>query len=112
MKPAPISHKEAAALGWIRTDPKPWGELAARWAGPDGWELRHCGHPTAHWPWALYDPKGRMHFSGATGQALNPTYGYAWANLREPMQYVAEHRAWAMRRMDQVEAADRQAVRR
>ena len=26
-----------------------------------GWVIRHCGHPTAHFPWMIHDPEGRSH---------------------------------------------------
>ena len=61
---------------------------------------------------AMHEPKGRMHFSGATGPARNPTFGYAWKHLREPMQYVAQERAWAMQRMDAIERERPYEVRR
>ena len=91
MRPTPISPRQATALGWTRVDPRPWGKLAARWEHRDGWKLHHCGHPTANWPWALYDPKGRMHLLGAAVNAVpQPTHGYAWPNLREAMTYVEQ----------------------
>lgn len=52
----PISHKRMAHLGWIRVDPHPWSKCAAEWRHTSGWVLRHCGHPTALWPWFAIDP--------------------------------------------------------
>lgn len=74
-----ISHKQAAGLGWRRVDPKPWEKTAARWEGPEGWFLEHCGHPTAIWPWALYDPQG----------LLVDYHGRGWHSLAAAMTFVA-----------------------
>lgn len=83
-----MSHKRAAALGWTRVDPKPWtSKLTAVWQHVLGWSLHHCGHPTALWPWALYDPKGRMHRNGALDGA--PREGRAWQRLEPAMEFVA-----------------------
>lgn len=70
-----------ASLGWTRVDPRPWSKLRARWEHTSGWRLDHCGHPTALWPWALFDPAGQM---VCTGVAFgNPrSYGTAWPDLR------------------------------
>ena len=73
MKGAP-SMKEMAAFGWTRTDPQR-RKTSARWEHRDGWRLEHCGHPTANWPWALYDRNGRMVCQGVLGPARNPTFG-------------------------------------
>lgn len=46
----------------------PWERISAGLSGgkgavwrhrPSGWVIEHCGHPTALWPWAIYDPEGR-----------------------------------------------------
>jgi hypothetical protein len=101
-KPA-VSHKRAAALGWTRVDPKPWSKLDALWLSSCGWRIEHCGHPTANWPWALYDPKGRMHLYG--GRDGRPTCGVAWGNLEDAMSYVYEwgHDAVAAMNRDELE---------
>ena len=36
--------------GWKRLS-SPGDKLAARWVFTNGWEVRHCGHPTAIWPY-------------------------------------------------------------
>jgi hypothetical protein len=28
----------------------------ATWRHASGWQLEHCGHPTANWPYSLRDP--------------------------------------------------------
>ena len=43
--------------GWTRlSDPKK-GKCEAHWQHTSGWEIRHCGHPTANWPYYLQDPE-------------------------------------------------------
>ena len=42
--------------GWTRISPKP-GTCWTHWAHQDsGWQFRHCGHPTANWPYYFIDP--------------------------------------------------------
>ena len=62
-------------------DPRPWTKTAANWIHRSGWSLRHCGHPTALWPWALYDHTGRL--------VLAPN-GRAWSDLRSVADYVKQ----------------------
>lgn len=86
-----MSHARAAALGWTRIDAKPWTKLHARWRHKDGWELHHCGHPTANHPWALYDPQGLMHCTGAQRRfGFKPENGTAWDTLEDAMTYVQD----------------------
>jgi hypothetical protein len=85
-----MSHARAAGLGWRRVDPKPWNKLGARWLHRDGWILAHCGHQTAHFPWALYDPKGLMHCMGGRAPRRRPDWGYAWPSLEQAMEYVLD----------------------
>lgn len=75
--------------GWERTDPRPWTKLNARWHHTSGWFLEHCGHPTANHPWALFDPKGRMHTTGGLPEfGRKPWNGYAWDSLAQAWDYV------------------------
>lgn len=87
-----MSHSRARTLGWERVDSKPWrSKCDARWVHKDGWILGHCGHQTAHYPWALYGPDGLMHCTG--GQARfgrKPEHGTAWVSLDEAMAYVRD----------------------
>jgi hypothetical protein len=53
---------------WRRIDKAP-GKLWACYAGPSGYRIEHCGHPTANWPWALYSPKGEL-LVGRNGMAF------------------------------------------
>jgi len=42
--------------GWERLS-RPGAKLDARWRHTaSGWEVRHCGHPTANWPYFGVDP--------------------------------------------------------
>lgn len=81
------SHSHMASLGWTRVDPRPWGKLNACWTHVKGWELRHCGHPTALTPWALYGPHGGMIRTGAA-ICGNPDFGTAWPDLLTAAEYV------------------------
>jgi len=87
-----MTHKAATRLGWRRVDPRPWISLRARWVHVDGWRLEHCGHPTANWPWALYDPRGAMVRTGALQG--HPERGLAWRTLTHAMGFVASLGAW------------------
>ncbi len=43
--------------GWTRLS-APGNKLEARWRhDASGWEVWHCGHPTASWPYAAADPE-------------------------------------------------------
>lgn len=78
-------------MGWERVDPKPWNnKLVATWRHKDGWVIRHCGHPTANHPWALYDPQGLMHCTGGRKPHRRPDWGYAWDTLADAMEYVLD----------------------
>jgi len=41
--------------GWERLTP-PGEKLHARWRHVSGWQVVHCGHPTANWPWFIEAP--------------------------------------------------------
>jgi hypothetical protein len=100
-----------AELGWHRVDRRPWTKLHARWAHRDGWKLVHCGHPTAIWPWGLYDPSGRMHCTALTTGGSDPTCGVAWRDLRSAVDYVAEMGLRALKAMDGAETRRPAVVR-
>lgn len=43
--------------GWVRMS-EPGDKTGARWRHVrSGWEVRHCGHPTANWPYYAVDPE-------------------------------------------------------
>ena len=88
---AAISHRALEAMGWRRVDPRPWGKLQAVWIHEAGWTLRHCGHPTALWPWALYAPDRAMVLTGAKYSG-NPAFGTAWPTLRDAAEFVRSDR--------------------
>lgn len=106
-----ISHARMSVLGWERVDARPWSKLNATWRHRDGWELRHCGHPTALTPWALYDPRGRMHCAGAS-HGYRPTYGTAWSSLEDAALYVERRGAEGLSRMDELELEGDPEIRR
>ncbi len=99
-RPPQLSHKHMANKGWERVDARPWGKLAARWRHAEGWWLEHCGHPTAHWPLALYDPKGRLHCTGLWAGGTNPTHGTAFPDLAAVVEYVDTMGARAIQLMN------------
>jgi hypothetical protein len=76
-----------APAGWSRVDPKPWGKCNAVWQHVSGWRLEHCGHPTALWPWALFNPKGKLILTGVLA-GYPPDHGLAWSTLEQAFGYV------------------------
>lgn len=70
-------------------------------AGMRAEESRAKGEGTANFPWALYDPKGRMHCAGA--EDGEPTYGMAWSDCLAAMRLVALRGAKSIARMDALE---------
>lgn len=69
-----ISRKELRAAGWAPAA----GYRTYRHTA--GWFIEHCGHPTALWPYMLYDPAG--------APILAPN-GYAWPTIAAAVDYVA-----------------------
>ncbi len=86
---APLSPQAMARLGWSREG----SGLHARWSHPSGWRLVHCGHPTAHHPWAFYAPSGAMICTGVVGPYQRPDFGTAWNTLRDAVAWLDEHLA-------------------
>jgi hypothetical protein len=84
---APISTPELQRLGWRRVDGGN-GKCSALWRHRSGWHIQHCGHPTANYPWALYDPAGRLILTGAAGVHRDPELGTAWESIRAASEYV------------------------
>ena len=82
----PMSPRQMAALGWTRTDARPWKKVNARWSHVDGWRVEHCGHPTALHSWSLFSPEGLFVKTGAVHG--DPTLGTAWDNLEAIARYV------------------------
>lgn len=73
-----------------------------RWFKRAGWTVQHCGHPTAHWPWAVLDPQGRLHTSG-NGCNL----GYAFRYMEDAKAHVDQHLAGELPPFKYVEPAPR-----
>lgn len=47
---------------------KKWTKISTNACGKgtyemDGWIIQHCGHPTANYPYMLYDPDGHRHLA-------------------------------------------------
>lgn len=82
-----ISPKQLEAAGWRRIDNKVLGKVASIYVHRDGWELSHCGHPTALWPYLLVDATGRVHLTGSRHGKLD--HGTAWPTVRSAVDYVA-----------------------
>lgn len=43
--------------GWERLSP-PGATCDAHWRHVSGWEIQHCGHQTANWPYHAVSPDG------------------------------------------------------
>lgn len=84
-----ISSKQLEAAGWRRVTDVHLGKLSARYEHRDGWQIQHCGHPTANWPNLLIDPNGEWVLGGAAGVYKNPDYGRAWPTVRQAVDFVA-----------------------
>lgn len=73
------AHRAADASRRHTLMPAPWRRVddgtrktSARYHHPAGYNVEHCGHPTALWPYALYGPDDQM--------ILAPN-GRAWQKL-------------------------------
>lgn len=49
-------------MSWERLS-KPGDKCSTHWRHDSGWEVQHCGHPTANWPYLLVDPEGNTYTS-------------------------------------------------
>lgn len=74
--------------------PSPWrrvdrteGKLRARYVHPDGFTIRHCGHPTALWPYVL-----ERH-----GRAILSPSGHHWRTVTLAALAVQQYRAAQVR---------------
>lgn len=67
--------------GWTRRSP-PGDKLAAHWEHlRSGWSVRHCGHPTANYPYTAFSPDGY--------QAVAPN-GRGFTTLQRAMAAVEQ----------------------
>ena len=78
-----ITPKELEARGWVKV--RGYRTYQHR----NGWLIQHCGHPTALWPYALYDPEGQMILTGAAF-GYPRDHGRAWPSIAAAVDYVAE----------------------
>jgi hypothetical protein len=56
----------AQRKGWERIR----GGCAGIWRHSSGWIVRHCGHPTAVWPYYGVSPAGEMLINERNGRAF------------------------------------------
>src|SRR3954471_18568760 len=83
-----ISPKELRSRGWTAL-PRPDNHPASKqYRHAEGWRIEHCGHPTALWPYALFDPAGRMICTGAAF-GNPPDFGTAWPSVASAVDFVA-----------------------
>lgn len=75
----------AFRAGWTRLSP-PGRKLIARWRhDASGWQLRHCGHQTAIWPYFAEDPN-RVH---PDDHVVTPS-GRGFATLKAGMSAIED----------------------
>jgi hypothetical protein len=78
-KSAERRHAAANRPGWAKVER--W-----KWRHESGWEVRHCGHPTALWPYYGQHPDGRP-FLIPNGYA-DTAGGYAFQYLADAQEAV------------------------
>ena len=83
-----ISPKQLAAAGWTRHLKDGFQYMAQLYKHTAGWELSHCGHPTALYPWVLLSPKGQLILTGAKVSG-NPEFGTAWPTMGDAVAFVS-----------------------
>lgn len=58
-----MTHHDLKRAGWVRLS-APGDKLGACWHHPSsGWLIKHCGHPTANFPYEVFAPDGRRHLA-------------------------------------------------
>lgn len=62
--------------------------VTRRFTNEAGWLVAHCGHPTALWPWGVYDPEGYLHTAGDTC-----AHGHAFGTAAKALEHVEQHLA-------------------
>ena len=69
--------------GWRRLS-APGDKCSTNWVhNASGWEIQHCGHPTANWPYYALDPS-------YPGTATVTHNGLGFRTLRQAMEAI-EH---------------------
>lgn len=81
-----VSPKQLQREGWTRQAPKV-AQFGASYTHVTGWQIQHCGHPTANWPYLLLDPSGEMVLTGILYSG-NRRYGVAWPNVAQAAAFV------------------------
>jgi hypothetical protein len=54
--PDELLFEVAPLVNWEREQIDPYGKAHVHRYGD--WTVEHCGHPTALFPWMIYDPEG------------------------------------------------------
>lgn len=81
--PAPAPAERGGRPGWRRLS-APGDKCGARWRHEaSGWEVKHCGHPTANWPYHAADPEH-------PGRVVVTHNGKGFRKLVEAMQAVED----------------------
>jgi hypothetical protein len=60
--------QQRARAGWERLS-RPGDKCSGHWLHVSGWEVRHCGHPTANWPYYATSPGGQV-LADTTGRGF------------------------------------------
>lgn len=69
--------------GWTRLYPDTRDKLGTHFRhDASGWEIRHCGHPTALWPYYLIEP--------SSGRSVVSHNGMGFTGLRVAMAVVED----------------------
>lgn len=80
---------------WERFAPSCPGK-GATYVHTTGWVVRHCGHPTANWPYEVIDPGGGSHVR---------TNGYGFRTVRDALAAADEFvREWCLATIDEAAA--------
>lgn len=70
-------------MTWIKIKSDPHGGKFLIFEHPySGWQIEHCGHPTANWPYTLTSPDGWHLIVGPNGRGF-PNLAAAKAGVAE-----------------------------
>lgn len=75
----PKTTRERIRAGWTRLSPRGAMTCCGHFRHTSGWEILHCGHPTANWPYYLVAPDGRKYVA---------PHGHGFRLLADAMQMV------------------------
>ena len=60
----PKTSRQRIRAGWTRLSPRGALTCCGHFRHESGWEILHCGHPTANWPYYAVAPDGRTWIAG------------------------------------------------